>query len=199
MSFVSHSLFLYQRLRSALGSRWRNVFYRLLGVRFNGYVWLRRIEIPRDAHNIQFNGFAALDQGVVLLCTGLQAPGQKIVIGNGTYINRRTFIDASELIVIGDDCAIGPNCYITDHDHGMDPAEVPLRQALMGSPTRIGNRVWLGANVVVLKGVTIGDDVVVGAGSVVTRSLPAGTIAVGVPAKVQRYREAVGASQAPVT
>jgi acetyltransferase-like isoleucine patch superfamily enzyme len=55
-------------------------------------------------------------------------------------------------------------------------------------PTFIGDRVWLGANVTVLKGVSIGDDAIIGAGSVVTKNIPEKAIAVGVPAKVIRYR-----------
>jgi acetyltransferase-like isoleucine patch superfamily enzyme len=79
---------------------------------------------------------------------------------------------------------IGPRCYITDHDHSHNSTEPPGAQPLISAPTRIGARCWLGAHVIVLKGVTIGDGTVIGAGSVVTKSLPAGVIAVGNPARV---------------
>ncbi|HSV14851.1 MAG TPA: acyltransferase, partial [Tepidisphaeraceae bacterium] len=86
--------------------------------------------------------------------------------------------------------AIGPGCYITDHDHGLDPSRPPLAQQMIAAPTRIEDWVWIGANAVILKGVTIGQRTIIGAGSVVTRDLPPNVIAVGVPARVVRQREA---------
>ncbi|MCX7593606.1 MAG: acyltransferase, partial [Fischerella sp.] len=88
----------------------------------------------------------------------------------------------------GQHCAIGPGCYITDHDHGLDLNCTPLEQPMVAKSTQIGDRVWIGANVTILKGVTIGRDSVIGAGSVVTKDIPAQAIAVGVPAKVIKYR-----------
>jgi acetyltransferase-like isoleucine patch superfamily enzyme len=160
----------------------------MLGVRLLGYVWMRQIEIPRNHHEIEIAAGAALDRGVVLLCSGVSTGSIKIRIGAGTYINRYTMLDASESLEIGKNCAIGPGCYLTDHDHGIDPALPPLSQQLISAPTRLGNEVWLGAHVVVLKGVTIGDRAVVGAGSVVTKDVPADAVVVGVPARVVRLR-----------
>ncbi len=167
-------------------SRARNVYYRVLGVTLHGYVWMRQIQIPRNYHEIEIGKAAALDQGVVLLCVGPGTGAYKIRIGPRTYINRRTMLDASKSLEIGSDCAIGPGCYLTDHDHGFDPSAPPLSQPLLEAPTRIGDCVWLGAHVVVLKGVTIGDRAVIGAGSVVTSDIPANAVAVGVPARVVR-------------
>jgi acetyltransferase-like isoleucine patch superfamily enzyme len=169
-------------------SRWRNLYYRVLGVRLRGYVWMRKIEIPRNYHEIEIAAGASLDRGVVLLCTGVATGSVKIRIGPRTYINRNTMLDAAELLEIGSDCAIGPSCYVTDHDHGQDPALTPLGQPLISAPTRLGNGVWLGAHVVVLKGVTIGNRAVVGAGSVVTKDIPPDAVAIGVPARVVRFR-----------
>ncbi len=96
-------------------------------------------------------------------------------------------LDATvDRVTVGRDVAMGPGCYVTDHDHGTDPALTPLGQPMVSRPTRVGDRVWLGAHVVVLKGVTVGDGAVVGAGSVVTRDVPAGAVAVGCPARVVR-------------
>jgi acetyltransferase-like isoleucine patch superfamily enzyme len=113
------------------------------------------------------------------------------VIGGGTYINRNTVLDAAESLIIGRECAIGPGCYLTDHDHGCAPDTAPLSLPLVSKPTRLEDRVWLGANVVVLKGVTIGTGSVIGAGSVVTRDVPPGCVAVGNPARVIRTLEGV--------
>jgi acetyltransferase-like isoleucine patch superfamily enzyme len=169
-------------------SRWRNLYYRMLGVKLQGYVWLRHIEIPRNYQEIELAAGVSLDRGVVLLCSGPATGSVKIHIGAGTYINRNTMLDATQRLEIGNQCAIGPGCYLTDHDHGMDPALPPLDQPMISSPTRLEHEVWLGARVIVLKGVTIGARAVVGAGSVVTKDIPADAVAVGVPARVVRYR-----------
>lgn len=88
-------------------------------------------------------------------------------------------------VVIGEDVQIGPNVQLLTATHPLDPSQ--RRDKWEGAePITIGNNVWLGGGVIVCPGVTIGDDTVVGAGSVVTRSLPAGVIAVGSPARVVR-------------
>ncbi|MCB1096470.1 MAG: acyltransferase [Verrucomicrobiae bacterium] len=83
---------------------------------------------------------------------------------------------------------IGPNCYVTDGNHGMNPNASIGSQPMTNRPVTIGNDVWIGANSVVLPGVTIGDGAVIGAGSVVTKDVSAGTIAAGVPAAFIRPR-----------
>ena len=171
-----------------LKSRWRNLYYRALGVKLHGYVWLRHIEIPRNFAEIEIEHDCAIDRGVTLLCSGGSVPHPKIYIGTHTYINRYTVLDAVLSLRIGQHCAMGSGCYLTDHDHGQAMGLPPLLQPMVAVPTQLGDRVWLGANVVVLKGVTIGSDVIVGAGSVVTKDLPEGAIAVGNPARVIKYR-----------
>jgi acetyltransferase-like isoleucine patch superfamily enzyme len=165
-------------------SRWRNLYFRVLGVRLGGYVWMRQVEIPRNHADVEIAAGASLDRGVVLLCSGAPTAAPKIRIGARTYINRLTMLDASLSLEIGSECAIGPACYLTDHDHGRGEDKPPLSLPFVQASTRLGNRVWLGAHVVVLKGVTIGDGAVIGAGSVVTKDIPAGSVAVGVPARV---------------
>ena len=176
------------RIILGLKSRWRNFYYRLLGVKLQGYIWMQQIEIPRNFDAIKIETGCSLDRGVVLLCSGESSDTPKIRIGAFTYINRNTFLDATESLIIGRECGIGPGCYITDHDHGTDIDKAPLDQSMISEPTKIGDRVWIGANVTVLKGVTIGDHAVIGAGSVVTKDIPENAIAVGVPAKVIRYK-----------
>ena len=98
-------------------SRWRNLYYRMLGVRLQGYVWMREIEIPRNYEQIEIAAGASLDRGVVLLCTGSETGAIKIRIGSGTYINRNTMLDASDFLEIGNNCAIGPGCYQIGRAH----------------------------------------------------------------------------------
>lgn len=189
MSLLHHVI----RLKSALASRVRNCWFRALGTEIQGYVWLRRISIPRNWSDIRLYDGVALDDGVILLCSG--APRRKkLVVGAGTYVNRFTMIDASERIEIGKNCMIGPHCYITDHDHGLLNDQLRQRQPLLSAPVEIGDEVWLGAGVIVLKGVTIGDGAIVGAGAVVTKNVASGTKVAGVPAEVIQRSERRNAS-----
>jgi acetyltransferase-like isoleucine patch superfamily enzyme len=141
------------------------------------------ISIPQNWNDISLEAGACLDYGVILLCTG-HRKANRLVIRAGTYVNRYTVLDASDRLEIGANCMIGPHGYLTDHDHGHSPGKLISEQPLVSAPVRIGNNVWLGAGVIVLKGVTIGDNAVVGAGSVVTKDVPAGTKVAGVPAKL---------------
>jgi acetyltransferase-like isoleucine patch superfamily enzyme len=92
-------------------------------------------------------------------------------------------VAAAESVTIGNGVLIGSNVAIRDHDHGMAPDSRRALQPLVKAPVEIGDFVWLSQNVVVLKGATIGRNAVVGANAVVTRSVPEGAIAAGVPAR----------------
>jgi acetyltransferase-like isoleucine patch superfamily enzyme len=108
-----------------------------------------------------------------------------IRIGNGTYLNRGTEIVAAAEITIGRDCKIARDVIIMDTDqHALPNSE------LGATPIRIEDRVWIGARAIILKGVTIGHDAVIGAGSVVTRDVPAGAVVGGVPARILRQENA---------
>jgi len=169
-------------------SRLRGVYYRALGVRMTGPVWLRRIEIARNWEDVLLEKGAALDVGVAIVTNGPPRTG-KVKIGAGTYVNRYTIIDGHQQLEIGRDCMIGPHCYITDGDHGTVPGRLVKLQPNQTAPVIIEDGVWLGSHVVVLAGVRIGRGAVIGAGSVVTRNIAANAIAVGVPARVIRTRD----------
>ena len=171
------------RILKGLASRLRIARHRLRGVKIRGHILLRAVEIPSHPQCITIENGAALDRGVTLLATHATA---RVVVGARVYINRHTILDASERIEIGEDAMIGPFCYITDHDHTAGPGLAPGAGPLVSQPTLIGARCWIGAHVTILKGVTIGEGSVVGAGSVVTKSLSAGVVAVGNPARVLR-------------
>lgn len=188
MTTLAAALSHLRRIGAGLASRWRNAYFKALGVEIEGYVWMRRIDIPRNFGQISLAKGVALDEGVTLLAVGEPGATKKITIGADTYINRDTMIDAVHQVSIGRGVGIGPGCYITDHDHGMAPGLPVMTQPLVSRATVISDGVWLGAGCIVLKGVTIGSNSVVGAGSVVVHDLPADVIAVGRPARVVRKR-----------
>jgi maltose O-acetyltransferase len=115
-----------------------------------------------------------------------QTANANISIGEGTRCNNNTSILAVERISIGKRCLIGEQVNISDCDsHGINPEERTTSMGNMAAVT-IGDDVWLGRRVMVLKGVTIGSGSIIAAGSVVTKSIPERVIAAGVPAKVIR-------------
>lgn len=111
--------------------------------------------------------------------------GQNITIGNDVYINFGcTILDCAQ-VVIGDNTLIGPNVSIYSANHVID-AEERIAGGLVPKEICVGNRVWIGGGTIILAGVHIGDDTVIGAGSVVTHDIPSGVIAAGVPCRVLR-------------
>jgi maltose O-acetyltransferase len=111
--------------------------------------------------------------------------GYQITVGVRTFINFGAVILDSAPVRIGDDVQIGPGVQLVTPIHPLDPAQ---RRTLIESaaPIEIGDGAWLATGVIVCPGVTVGADTVVGAGSVVTKDLPAGHLAVGNPCRVVR-------------
>ena len=109
-------------------------------------------------------------------------------IGHRVFCNRGVAIVALEQITIGDYVSIGERTSVLDHNHVIEPLDdiEGRRYEYDTAPVTIGNRVLISANCLILAGVTIGDDVVVAGGSVVTRSIPSGALAMGAPARVTR-------------
>lgn len=113
------------------------------------------------------------------------AVGKYISIGKDTYMNAgTTFIDDWK-ITIGENCLFGPNVTLCTTGHPIAPEH--RGDGMYSFPITIGNNVWLGANTIVMPGVTIGENSVIGAGSVVTKDIPANVVAFGSPCRV--YRE----------
>jgi maltose O-acetyltransferase len=111
--------------------------------------------------------------------------GSNIRIGARTFVNYNlTALDVAD-IFIGADCQIGPNVQLLTPTHPLEPG--PRRDKLEAArPITIGDNVWLGGGAIVLPGVTIGHDSVIGAGSVVTKDVPPNVVAVGNPARPVR-------------
>ena len=171
-----------------LASRARNIYYRSLGVNIEGNGRLYRISIPRNWADVTLEHGVALDVGVVLLCGG-SPKRDKLRIGSGTYINRGTILDAFTELHIGRDVLIGPYCYFTDANHGTTAGFSVKSQPMCLAPVIVEDEAWIGAHVTVLPGVHIGKGAVIGAGAVVTRDVPAGAVAHGVPARMKHRRK----------
>ena len=106
-------------------------------------------------------------------------------LGKGIYINSNvTFVD-DEHIYIGDYTMISPNVVFTTSGHPVLPI-LRKNHYVYNLPIHIGRNVWIGSNVSIMPGITIGDNTVVGAGSVVTHDLPANVVAFGVPCRIIR-------------
>ena len=128
----------------------------------------------------------------------------RVRIGSGTFLNLGVMVAALELVEIGDHCMFANGCFITDADHRFSDPDLPVTWQGFTSkgPTRVGDNVWCGGNVVITSGVTVGERCVIGANSVVTTDIPPYSIAVGAPARVVKtitYAEAAGAAGAQVT
>ena len=109
--------------------------------------------------------------------------GKNIAVGNNVFINAGCKFQDQGRIVIGDGTFIGHNTVLATLDHDIAPEK---RHILHPAPIHIGSRVWIGANVVITKGVSIGDNFIIAAGAVVTHDIPVNVIAAGVPTKILR-------------
>lgn len=140
----------------------------------------------RDGHagQIKIAPGCKLDTGVIL-----DAWGGSIAVGSDVFIGPYTVIYGQGGVEIGEGCLIAMHCRILSSEHPLSDVSVPIRSLPdILKPTRIGRDVWLGAGVTVLGGVSLGDGCVIGAGAVVTKDIPSGAIAIGVPARVVGQR-----------
>lgn len=109
--------------------------------------------------------------------------GMNITLGSGVFLNFGCIILDVVAVTIGDMTQIGPGVQILTADHPRDP-ELRRQRLEFGRPISIGANVWVGGGALILPGVTVGDDAIIGSGAVVTRDVPAGATVVGNPARV---------------
>lgn len=175
----------HQNVRARLASRWRRVRW-LMHLRSQGVFIDSSVEITGRQ---DFAGWitAAVGCWVERDC-GLWVAEEpesnpRIDLGK-VYIGRNCYIGAYAPVSIDDDSLIGAYSYIISAGHRMSDRALPVReQGYYAAPVQIGKDVWIGCHVVVLPGVGIADHAVVGAGAVVTKSIAAGEIWAGVPAR----------------
>ncbi len=108
-------------------------------------------------------------------------------IGDNTNIEQNVHITAGSRVIIGEECSILDGAVITDINHPYDDVNVPAsRQKIQCMPVEIGNQCFVGAHAMIMPGVKLGNHVIVGANSVVTKSFPGNCVIAGVPAKIIR-------------
>jgi acetyltransferase-like isoleucine patch superfamily enzyme len=142
----------------------------------------------RGARNFQarvlFGGGCVIDRGCTFWIADDAGNDARLELGANVYVARDCYLGAFQPVAIGAETLIGAFCYITSGNHRFGEFDRPVRaQGYSGAPVILGRDVWVGAHVTILPGVTIGDKAIIGAGAVVTKSIPEGEIWAGVPAR----------------
>lgn len=135
--------------------------------------------------NIRIGRNVTIYPGVMFWGDGLIEIGDRVSLGNQTVI----YASKEGGVNIGDNAQIAAQCYIIDMDHGIAAGEPITKQKNTVASVTIGKDCWLGANVTVLKGSVIEDGAVIGAKGLVKGHIPQNAIAVGIPAKIVKYRK----------
>jgi acetyltransferase-like isoleucine patch superfamily enzyme len=164
----------------------------------------RKLFAPR----LELDGLAFIGPGVVLQIgrnaqiklgrwswighgTKIRCHEGTVEIGAKTVMGQECTISAFQHVSIGRECVIADRVMLIDFDHGMVEVERPVRlQGIYKRDVHVGNNVWIGYAACILRGVTVGDNAVIGTGAVVTKDVPANAVVAGVPARVIRMREA---------
>lgn len=172
-----------QRVRDSL-------FSRIAAGGFHSFGARSRILLPTriaNADKIAVGEGVLIGAGSWLMVPSRETPGPVMHIHDRVRM-RGVSISAVRSVVIEEAVGIAAGVYISDHSHSFRDPDVPIRDQPISEPrpVRIGRGAWLGQNVVVLPGVTIGEQAVIGANSVVTRDIPPRTVAAGAPARVIR-------------
>lgn len=175
------------RIRAALVRRGRSLWATLAvpRLRAGGPIPF----LGRDVRIIIQAGGAFIRGDRVILADGVRVYTQgRLHIGAGTYIGRDSQVSVFSSVNIGDNVRLGERVSIHDENHVFEPIPVAdgLRSSYSTQPIVIGDRVWIGANAVILPGSSVGSDTVISAGAIVRGVIPAGVLAAGVPARVVR-------------
>ncbi|EHQ28454.1 acyltransferase [Mucilaginibacter paludis] len=134
-------------------------------------------------HQISLGNNCKLEHNIYFKFDGIWRQGRSINIGDNVFIGNNCEFNIRADITIGSNSLIASGCRFIDHDHGIELHVLMNKQEGIEKAIHIGEDVWIGCNVVILKGVTIGHGAVVAAGAVVTKSIPPLEIWGGVPAK----------------
>ena len=169
--------YLWRRLLTPAGWRWRTDGLVFLGTKL-------QLQIAKGAE-LRLGRLSWIGDGTKIRChEGIVEIGAKTVFG------QECTISAYKRVRIGEQCVIADRAMFIDFDHGVTEVDRPIRhQGIYKREVIIGSNVWIGYNACFLRGVTVGDNAIVGTNSVVTKDVPANAVVGGVPARIIRMRE----------
>ena len=169
--------------------RWlRETWFRYLGMKIGHGSHLGRVHATWP-HTVSIGECTTLEDGVLLQYAGPSTTEARLRFGNHVQVSPNVHFNIQDQISVGDHTMIAAGCKFIDHDHGFSSRNEPMsRQHVISEPITIGNDVWIGANAVILKGVSIGDGAIVAAGAVVRSNIPPYQIWGGVPARFLKDR-----------
>ena len=143
------------------------------------------LEIGKDAR-VELGRWSWIGHG-----TKIRVHEGVVSIGAKTVMGQECTISAYQHVKIGRECVIADRVMFIDFDHGVVEVERPIRlQGIYKRDVNIGNNVWIGYGACILRGVTVGDNAIIGTNSVVTRDVPANAVVAGLPARIIRMRPA---------
>ncbi|MBV5329879.1 MAG: acyltransferase [Chlorobium sp.] len=176
------------KLRTSLRRWYHKFFFREFGAEST----IETMNILQNPHRISIGSGVRIEKEArleAILNFNNKEYNGEIFIGDNASIQPYLHIGAATTLRIGKNVLMASHVYITDHDHVFLDSDLHVGlQPLDVATVEIGDYVWLGENVVVLKGVTIGNNAIIGANSVVTKNIPPFAIAAGSPARVIRIR-----------
>jgi acetyltransferase-like isoleucine patch superfamily enzyme len=178
-----------ERISTLIVARISKIYWSLQGMQIGSRTVVPRL-MATWPHQVQIGQRCTLEPDIYFKFDGIFKPGPHIVIGNDSFVGRGCEFNISKHIDVGDHCLIASGVKFIDHDHGTDLSRLMRVQPCTASAIRIENDVWIGANAVILQGVSIGTGAIVAAGAVVRNDVAAFDIVGGVPARNLKNRRA---------
>jgi acetyltransferase-like isoleucine patch superfamily enzyme len=186
--FKQQSIFVLKtRYLQKICSFFRGIKYRAQGMSIGQGTTFPKLFVTWP-HQVKFGDNCRLEHGIYFHYDGIYSKGPSICIGENVFIGNNSEFNISEKITVGNNCLIAAGCRFIDHNHGIEKGTLIRAQLAPKQEIILENDVWLGCNVVILKGVCIGEGAVVAAGSVVSKNIPSYEIWGGVPAKFIKKR-----------
>lgn len=184
-AFLHKATFRIRSLLTKFFRMWpRTLYWRALGLHCGPETLLPPIHVSWP-HQVKIGARCILEHDIHFKFDGIYQPGPSITIGDDVFLGAGCEFNVRAGVTIGNQSLIASGCKFIDHDHAFASRDIPMKHQEGGAEKAIvlEEDVWLGANVIILKGVTIGRGAIIAAGSVVTKPVGAFEIWAGVPAK----------------
>lgn len=166
-------------------SFFRKMIWRLRGASIGRIRYFPKCRVVWP-HQVRIGNDCILQHEVFFNYDHFWQPGPSIVLGDKVFVANGVEFNIRDGLRIGDGSLIGAGSFLVDHDHAVEPGKSYATGCGESSPICLGRNVWVGARCIVLKGVSIGDNAIIAAGAVVTKSVPANEIWAGNPARFLR-------------